>query len=400
MNHSFHKEYNSPDEYEQEIYREEINSNKTKRKSHLLESSWKEYKHQIYVGIYIVTAIVIIFMTTTVLVVGLSTWNSKEKVSSGPEQQSAKVNLPLSASVNIMLENATGENTVNLGSGFIYKYKDNLYVITANHNYDGEKSVVLKTVLGNTYLLEYIGNSESNDTAVLKVGENIPQGEVAPVSFSKKVPDIGEPIYVIGSPFNFYHTVTQGIISGHNRTAEVTNAYTGGTYMLYDVLQTDASINPGNSGGMAVNSSGEVIGMVNAVWAENGVGVGIGFMVPSKRLETAVNNIIDGIPNTIPSLGISISEYAMGGNYGIAVGEVENQSIASKIQAGDLITHINNKKIYYISEFITELYKSTEHKQIQVTLLKKGLTRQEVTLPIIFKEETTRKNNIEEIVIE
>lgn len=396
MNQSFYREYDLSNEHEQEFYKDELTDKKRRVTLQLPENRWQKHKHQIY----LVVSIVIVFIITVILAVGLITELTKEPDAPANVIQENAV-IPLKASINIMIENPTGEHTINSGSGFIYSYKNTHYVITAKHNYDGQKSVVMKTITGNTYLLEYIGNSELNDVAIFKVRESVPEEEIESISFSESVPEIGERIYVVGSPFNFYHTVTEGIISGHNRAAEVNNAYTGNTYTLYDVLQTDASINPGNSGGMALNKNGEVIGMVNAIWAENGVSVGIGFITPGPRLEKITQNIIEGSPVLIPTVGLSITEYTTEGNYGLVVGDVENQSIAAKIQKGDLITHANNQRIYSVNDFISQVYKEENNKEIKLTILKRGLTQQEITLPIVLKEET-KQNKIteEEMIIE
>ncbi|TWN51861.1 Serine protease Do-like HtrB [Bacillus licheniformis] len=70
----------------------------------------------------------------------------------------------------------------------------------------------------------------------------------------------GEKVIAIGNPLGlqFSRTVTEGIISGVNRTIEVSTSE--GNWDM-NVLQTDAAINPGNSGGPLINSSGQVIGI-------------------------------------------------------------------------------------------------------------------------------------------
>ncbi|BBP92171.1 hypothetical protein BsIDN1_57890 [Bacillus safensis] len=58
----------------------------------------------------------------------------------------------------------------------------------------------------------------------------------------------GDKVIAIGNPLGaqFSGTVTEGIISGLDRTVEANTS--SGTVEM-NVLQTDAAINPGNSGG-------------------------------------------------------------------------------------------------------------------------------------------------------
>ena len=72
----------------------------------------------------------------------------------------------------------------------------------------------------------------------------------------------------IGNPFGFSGTLTQGIVS---RIDYAKNR-----------IQTDAAINPGSSGGPLLNTSGEIIGINQAIYnPDNNISnIGIGFATP------------------------------------------------------------------------------------------------------------------------
>jgi S1-C subfamily serine protease len=89
---------------------------------------------------------------------------------------------------------------------------------------------------------------------------------------------VGQTVVAIGSPLGtFTDTVTQGIVSGLDRSIDVANDTGQGTTHLTGLIQTDAAINPGNSGGPLLDSSGQVIGLVTA---QASGAQGVGFAIP------------------------------------------------------------------------------------------------------------------------
>jgi S1-C subfamily serine protease len=80
--------------------------------------------------------------------------------------------------------------------------------------------------------------------------------------------------------------VTQGIVSGTNRTITVSDQATRRTENLSGLIQTDAAINPGNSGGPLLDASGTVIGIITAS-ASNSQGVG--FAIPINQAKQLIS---------------------------------------------------------------------------------------------------------------
>ena len=107
-----------------------------------------------------------------------------------------------------------------------------------------------------------IGTAENRDLAIIhvKLSDLVPiaLGRSAGLRLGDSVLTVGFPLNLGGGP-----TVTQGIVSGLNRTV---TAQTGPE--LHGMLQTDAAINPGNSGGALIDATGKLIG-INTV-AEKG----------------------------------------------------------------------------------------------------------------------------------
>src|SRR5690606_4687988 len=99
-------------------------------------------------------------------------------------------------------------------------------------------------------------------------------------------------VIAIGSPLGdaFSGSVTQGILSGKERTIPVDINRDGKQDWQADVIQTDAAINPGNSGGALINIFGEVIGINSMKIAQDSV-EGIGFAIPISIAKPVINDL-------------------------------------------------------------------------------------------------------------
>lgn len=141
------------------------------------------------------------------------------------------------------------------GSGIIISADGN--IMTNYHVISGGTNIKVKLNTGNEYDATVIGGDEKTDVAVIKIKAN-EELHVAALGNSDEV-EVGSKAVAIGNPLasELFGTVTQGVISGVNRTITV-----GQREM--NLIQTDAAISPGNSGGALINKYGEVIG-INSV---------------------------------------------------------------------------------------------------------------------------------------
>lgn len=194
-----------------------------------------------------------------------------------------------------------GESTTSgSGSGVILTADG--YIVTNNHVVSGAVKITVHLQDGITYEASVIGTDEKTDLAVIKIeAENLPHATLGNSSDSL----VGEPVYVIGNPLgSLMSTVTNGIISGLDRTIEVE----GQTMTL---MQTNAAVNPGNSGGGMFNERGELIGIINA--KSSGTDVeGIGFAIPIDSAKLVIMDLIDlGYVTGRPYIGISMQNISV-----------------------------------------------------------------------------------------
>lgn len=201
------------------------------------------------------------------------------------------------------------------GSGVIYKLDKqagNAYIVTNHHVvYDSNSEtqnkisddieVYLYGMELEDYAIKatYIGGSETNDLAVLKI-EN---SEVIKNSLVQalKVADSelvkpGDTAFAIGNAQARGISVTKGIVSVENEHITMDTNDLG--LVTFRVIRIDTAVNSGNSGGGLFNSKGEIIGIVNAKTIADTID-GIGYALPSNTVFNLADSIIHYTDNNL-----------------------------------------------------------------------------------------------------
>jgi S1-C subfamily serine protease len=197
-----------------------------------------------------------------------------------------------------------GEVLVGAGTGMILTSSG--MVLTNNHVIAGASTITV-TLFGQTKRLgaHVIGADPATDVALVQIdgGHDLPTvtlGNSDDVEVGDNVVAIGNALGLPGGP-----TVTEGIVSGLNRTLSAESDFTKATENLHGLIETDAPINSGNSGGPLLNSQAQVIGMNTAV-AESTTG-----NAPAQNIGFAI--AVNTIKALLPTLGGS------GINLGVAL---------------------------------------------------------------------------------
>ncbi|MDF2558284.1 MAG: hypothetical protein K0R71_2112 [Bacillales bacterium] len=177
------------------------------------------------------------------------------------------------------------------GSGVIYKVNNGkAYIVTNAHVVEGANSLEVTMQGGEKRFAQLVGVDYWTDLAVITM-EAKKNETIAEFGNSDTLKQ-GEPVIAIGNPLGlrFSGTVTEGIISGLNRTVPVDINEDSITDWNAEVLQTDAAINPGNSGGALVNMNGDVIGINSMKISQNAV-EGIGLSIPINTVEPVIYDL-------------------------------------------------------------------------------------------------------------
>lgn len=296
----------------------------------------------------------------------------------------------------VLVENYRNNKVHSTGTGFVYKIDNKkAYILTNYHVINGNTK--LNIILANDEEVEakYLGGDEYIDIAVLEIDKDKVTA-VAEIGNSTNT-KLGDTVFTVGTPVDYEYrgTVTRGILSGKNRLISVSSSTNKSIdAIVMKVLQTDAAINPGNSGGPLVNSNGEVIGVNSLKLAKEEI-EGMGFAIPIEDVMVHIETFEKGEKIKRPILGVSMINvgeryalYQAGINIdtkiteGVVVASVVNNSSAEGIlEAGDVITKINNEKVSNAAYLRYELFKHKIGEKIKITFIRNGNTKtKEVTL--------------------
>jgi len=158
-----------------------------------------------------------------------------------------------------------------LGTGVIVA--DSGAIMTANHVIAGTRDINVTFADGTTARAAVATADPKQDIATL-----IPTARpdvIVPATLGGSA-NVGASVIAVGNPLGLAYSVSSGIVSGLNRTAETHDGRYSG------LIQFDAPVNPGSSGGPLLDAQGLVIGIVVSI-ADPGhddAFAGIGFAVP------------------------------------------------------------------------------------------------------------------------
>ncbi|WP_456275318.1 S1C family serine protease [Bacillus sp. AK128] len=270
---------------------------------------------------------------------------------------------------NRMLE---PDQEAGTGSGVIYKNENGkAFVVTNSHVIEGANKIEISLEDGSRLEGKLLGSDIFMDLAVIEI-DGTKVEHVATFASSESL-KLGEPVIAIGNPLGleFSGSVTQGIISGLDRSIPVDLNQDGVADWEADVIQTDAAINPGNSGGALININGDVVG-INSMKINQTAVEGIGFSIPISIAEPIISSLELHGKVKRPYLGVASRSLSDVASYhwqqtfhlpediteGVFIEQVGTASPAAQagLQEMDVITELDGQKIKTVVELRKFLY--------------------------------------------
>ena len=256
------------------------------------------------------------------------------------------------------------------GSGFFFK--NSSFVVTNYHVVKDAQSIEVVPAHERWGLsAKLIGMNKQADLALLKLDNPWPKARPLRFADSRKA-RIGDPVFAIGNPFGYGHTVTTGIVSAKVRTI--------GEGPFDDFLQTDAAINPGNSGGPLFNLKGEVLGINTALLSD---ARGISFAIPTEVAAPILYALRKPVGlSKLVWLGVGLTTVKPEGqasqSVGLMVTNVVSGSPAQKagIRTSDIVVSIEGKRIFDLSDFRSAVKAMRPGKTITVGVFREKATQQ------------------------
>lgn len=270
-----------------------------------------------------------------------------------------------------------------LGTGVIVDERG--YILTNSHVIEdgAARDITVLFEDGTNTKASILWTDKTIDLAMIKVEK---QGLIAAELGDSDAVEVGDMAVAIGNPLGleFERTVTEGIISGLNRSIQVEANLT-----MDNLIQTSAAINPGNSGGPLLNSKGQVIG-INTVKA--GEGEGLGFAIPINIAKPIIDEFLETGTYEKVTLGIQgidaqyyeqATGIETGSDTGVFVARVEENSVASKsgLLQNDVIIKMNSTDIKTMQDLVKYLFTVKSGDTVKAVVIRDG---QKVDINLAF----------------
>lgn len=300
------------------------------------------------------------------------------------------------STVSIAVAGQAGQGS---GSGVVWD--DAGHIVTNAHVVEGAQEVQVTLPDGRSYAADVVGSDVSSDLAVLQLQDG-PDDLSAIAVGDDDALGVGDPVMAVGNPLGLSGTVTTGIVSALDRPVSTQSAQGGaqGAAIVTNAIQTSAAINPGNSGGALVNAAGELVGINSSIASlSSGIdgqsgSIGIGFAIPSGKVQLIVDQLIETGSATHAFLGVGLNDaqaQVEGATVtGAAVTQVESGSPAETagLQEGDVIIAIDDEPTTSAVALVGQVRERAADEESVVSFIRDG-EQDEVTVRL-----TTRPDDL------
>jgi S1-C subfamily serine protease len=253
------------------------------------------------------------------------------------------------------------------GTGFVLDRQG--LVVTAGHVVAGTHDIEITFQDGTRRTARLMGADTAGDVALLRVDPSgmtlrpLPLGSLAGHH-------VGDPVAVIGDPFNVQRSLSTGIISGLDRTIPAPNGH-----QIPHAVQTDAAINPGNSGGPVLDARGRVIGIADQIdTGDDGAdqSTGVGFAVPVDIIMHDLPALKRGATPAHAHLGMGAAAAADGA--GALVRSVQAGGAADRagVRPGDLVVAIGTTRVAGVDDLIAATADRRPGERTTIVVLRDG----------------------------
>jgi serine protease DegS len=254
-----------------------------------------------------------------------------------------------------------------LGSGVVIDKQG--YIVTNWHVVKDADQIRVQLADGRVATPRLVGTDPETELALLSV--DVPNLPEVRLGRSDSL-EVGEVVLAIGNSLGLSQTVTMGIVSATGRGQL-------GVTTFEDFIQTDAAINVGNSGGALVNARGELVGINTAVISaaprDQAMPEGLGFAIPVNLVRGVMEQLIEhgrvirGYLGVIDPDDLPAAEMRRFGVDGSAVrlNRVTGPALAAGLRPGDVLTHINDQRMYNGQQAMNLVARSQPGERIKIS---------------------------------
>ena len=263
------------------------------------------------------------------------------------------------------------------GSGFLMRYANKPYLITAAHNVinRNRRERARKIIASFHNSIEFvayecviIGVASYADIAVLELINFTPKLGQHYLSWATSHPEIGDACTILGNPL--------GLDEASFSTGNVRDMEYYHMQNIVESVSVTAPLFSGNSGGAISNSHGEVLAIVSAgIGDYETFGWGVSYRIAEPIVQDIIQNRRDyhvghiGLKLMLPN-----GYYAMQTGVTSLSGFVVRESSISGIDSGDQVIEINREKIGQESISLSKKILLNKNSWINITIRRNGIT--------------------------
>lgn len=269
--------------------------------------------------------------------------------------------------------NQNYENQKQISGLLVAENDQDLFILTEYRVVDNVERIQVTFYDGSTVDAIYQRHDANTGLTILKVGLSELEAstrekiELAPLGSSYSVAQ-GEPVMALGSPMGYSDSVAYGVVTSvTNKASTLDNEY--------NLLTTDIN-GSGEGSGVLINLEGEIVGII----AQN-------YSTEDKDIITAlaisqIKDLIEELSNdeARPYMGIKGQDVTeqisdtTGIPKGVLVTAVQPDSPAmlAGIKEYDVITGINEEKIYNFRQYQDSLKDLSPGQSVQVKAMRRG----------------------------
>jgi len=242
------------------------------------------------------------------------------------------------------------------------------YLMTNDHVLGDATTADIRLNDGRLMAVEIIGRDRRTDLALLKAPFDFP---VLPLS-GQQMP--GDPVCAIGNQFGLGLSVTCGVISATHRAGTGFNA-------VEDFIQTDATVNPGGSGGALVTPTGQLAGLLSAIFTkQSDASIGVNFATDSNLVMRIASDLRtmgrvdwgDAGLRTAPLSRVQRRKWS-----GLLIVQVTPDGGAEKagLMVGDILTKIGDRLIFRPGDDVSAVANYRPGDRAPIWYLRDGMSK-------------------------
>ena len=263
----------------------------------------------------------------------------------------------------------------------------NLFILAASKNIDTSEDIYV--TFDNEISVKAVCQAEDPYTglSILAVPDvNINEAtretfKVASLGGSNASKLSGALVIAIGNPMGTYGSVNYGMITSYGTRLYITdNTYKKITTDIYGSSYAE---------GILINLNGDVIGIINPDYADEGTPnliTAIGISELKKTIENMINGI-DLVYFGVSGMDVptqAVNEYSAPKGAFIMSVEMDSPAMLGGIQAGDIVTGIGDRSIGSANELVSAIRDLTPGTETTVNIMRQSQgTYKELTLMVI-----------------